>query len=95
MGLGGRVVHIAVESLQPGDRVLFHTDGVVESRSSDGSLFGTDRLADFLVRASLSGATVAETVRDLSARVSAHVGAGLTDDATLFLIEYARPATAS
>ena len=54
MGLGGRVVHIAVESLQPGDRVLFHTDGVVESRSSDGSLFGTDRLADFLVRASLS-----------------------------------------
>ncbi len=83
IGLGGTVAEIAVESLQPGDRVLFHTDGVVESRSSDGSLFTTDRLADFLVRSSLGGATAAETVRDLSARVMAHVGTGLKDDATL------------
>ena len=88
MGLGGRAVQVAVEPLQTGDRVLFHTDGVVESRSSDGSLFSTDRLADFLVRATLGGATVTETIRTLSASVIGHVGAGLRDDATLFLVEY-------
>ena len=40
IGLGGPVVEIAVEQLQNGDRVLFHTDGVIESRSPDGTLFG-------------------------------------------------------
>lgn len=88
MGLGGRVVQVAVDSLQSGDRVLFHTDGVIESRSRDGAAFTTERLADFLVRATMDGATVAETVRRLSASVIAHVGAGLRDDATLFLVEY-------
>jgi len=88
MGLGGPVVQIAVEPLQSGDRVLFHTDGVSESRSSDGTLFGTDRLADFLVRATMDGVSVSETIRRLSANVVAHVGAGLKDDATMFLVEY-------
>ena len=88
IGLGGPVVEIAVEQLQNGDRVLFHTDGVIESRSPDGTLFGLDRLADFLVRATLDRVSVAETVRRLSASVVAHVGTGLRDDATLFLVEY-------
>ena len=88
IGLGGPVVEIAVEQLQPGDRVLFHTDGVIESRSPDGTLFGVDRLADYLVRATLDRVSVAETVRRLSASVVNHVGAGLRDDATLLLVEY-------
>jgi len=88
MGLGGNVVQIAVEPLQAGDRVLFHTDGVTESRTSDGTLFGTDRLADFLVRATMDGVSVAETIRRLSANVVTHAGAGLKDDATMFLVEY-------
>jgi hypothetical protein len=88
IGLGGPIVEIAVEQLQTGDRVLFHTDGVTESRSPDGTCFGADRLADFLVRATLDRVSVAETVRRLSASVVAHVGAGLNDDATLFLVEY-------
>jgi serine phosphatase RsbU (regulator of sigma subunit) len=88
IGLGGPVVEIAVEQLQNGDRVLFHTDGVIESLSPDGTGFGTDRLADFLVRATLDQVSVAETVRRLSANIVAHVGAGLRDDATMFLVEY-------
>lgn len=88
IGLGGHVTEIATEQLQAGDRVLFHTDGVVESLSPDGTLFGTDRLADFLVRATLDRVSIAETLRRLSASVVAHVGAGLRDDATMFLVEY-------
>jgi Stage II sporulation protein E (SpoIIE) len=88
MGLGGTVVQVAEEALQGGDRVLFYTDGITESRSLEGESFGTERLADYLVRATLDRVPAAETVRRLSANVLAFVGVGLRDDATLFLVEY-------
>ena len=88
LGLGGPVVEIATASLQPGDRVLFYTDGITESRSPAGAFFGQERLADFLVRATLDHVPVAETARRLSASVIDYVNAELTDDATLLLIEY-------
>jgi hypothetical protein len=88
LGLGGVVVEIATQTLQPGDRVLFYTDGITESRSPDGAFFGHERLADFLVRASLENLPVAETARRLSANVLEHVDSGLDDDASLLLIEY-------
>jgi serine phosphatase RsbU (regulator of sigma subunit) len=74
--------------LQRGDRVLFYTDGITESRSTDGTFFGIERLADFLVRATLENVPVAETARRLSTNVVDYVGSGLNDDATLLLIEY-------
>jgi serine phosphatase RsbU (regulator of sigma subunit) len=88
LGLGGPVVEVATQPLQRGDRVLFYTDGITESRSPDGAFFGRDRLADFLVRAALEGVPVAETARRLSAGVIDYTNAGLRDDATLLLIEY-------
>jgi Stage II sporulation protein E (SpoIIE) len=88
MGLGGTVRQVAEEPLQGGDRVLFYTDGITESRSTDGEIFGTDRLADYLVRATLDRVPAAETVRRLSANVLSFVGTGLRDDATMFLVEY-------
>jgi len=88
MGLGGTVVQIAEEPLQTGDRVLFYTDGITESRSLDDEVFGVERLADYLVRATNDRVPAAETVRRLSANLLAFVGSGLRDDATLFLIEY-------
>ncbi|HQZ36496.1 MAG TPA: PP2C family protein-serine/threonine phosphatase, partial [Ilumatobacteraceae bacterium] len=90
MGLGGPVVEIAHETLQRGDRVLFYTDGISESLSPAGGRFGQERLADYLVRATLDGLPGAETVRRLSAAVGDHVGAGLNDDATMLLVEYRR-----
>ena len=36
MGLGGDVREVATEHLQPGDRVLFYTDGVTDTRSASG-----------------------------------------------------------
>ena len=88
MGLGGAVREIATEHLQPGDQVLFYTDGVVETRSPTGELFGLARLADLLVRASLEQVPPGETVRRLSASILAYNGAGLSDDATLLLLNY-------
>lgn len=91
VGLGGPVVEIATEPLQRGDRVLFYTDGITESRSPDGAFFGRERLSDFLVRATLDHVPVAETARRLSANVIDHVESGLNDDATLLLLEYHGP----
>jgi serine phosphatase RsbU (regulator of sigma subunit) len=88
MGVGGSVAEIATTRLQRGDRVLLFTDGVVETRSPAGEAFGVPRLADFLVRASLDGLSPAETARRLSASILAYNGSGLSDDATLVLIEY-------
>jgi serine phosphatase RsbU (regulator of sigma subunit) len=88
MGLGGSVREIATVKLQPGDRVLFFTDGVVETRSPEGEEFGVPRLADFLVRAALDRVTPAETVRRLSASILAYNSTALNDDATLLLIDY-------
>ena len=88
LGLGGPLVEVATQQLQRGDRVLFYTDGITESRSPDRAFFGRERLADFLVRAALDGVPVAETARRLSASVIDYVNDGLNDDATLLLIEY-------
>lgn len=89
MGLGGEVREVATVHLHPGDRLLFYTDGVAESRSADGSAFGVDRLADFLVRATIDSVPAAETVRRLTTKVVDHVGGRLRDDATVFLVDYA------
>lgn len=88
MGLGGSVTEVAVAHLQPGDRVLFHTDGIIESRSPDGDVFGMERLADLLVRAAADGTPPAETVRRLAASVLDFNGRTLRDDATLLMLEY-------
>ena len=88
IGLGGSVVEVATQKLQTGDRVLFYTDGITESRSADASRFGTEHLADLLARSTHDDVPVAETVRRLSASVVAHFDNALNDDATLLLIEY-------
>jgi serine phosphatase RsbU (regulator of sigma subunit) len=88
MGLGGKVREVATEDLQRGDRVLFYTDGVTETRSDAGESFGLPRLADYLVRATLEHVHPTETVRRLSASIVRYNGVGLSDDATLLLLEY-------
>lgn len=91
MGLAGTVTEIAVARLQPGDRVLFHTDGVTESTSPDGETFGLDRLVDLLVRGVADRTSPAESVRRLLRTVVEYNGHSLRDDATLFMIEYHGP----
>ena len=88
MGLGGTVAEVALHQLQPGDSVLFFTDGAVESRSAAGEPFGLSRLIDHLAVAVQEGLGPAETVRRLSTSIVRHNDTGLSDDATLLMLEY-------
>jgi hypothetical protein len=88
MGLRGTVAEVAVEDLQPGDTVLFYTDGAVESRPPSGEPFGLARLIDHLAVAAQEGVAPAETVRRLSTSIVAYNDDELSDDATLLLLEY-------
>ncbi len=76
------------ESLQPGDRLLVYTDGVVEARAADGEFFGLERLADLVARESTAELPVPETMRRLMHAILAHQHGELQDDATTMLVEW-------
>ncbi|MFJ3583593.1 PP2C family protein-serine/threonine phosphatase [Streptomyces sp. NPDC090127] len=74
--------------LQPGDRVLFYTDGITEPRDADGLEFGVDRFTDFIIRHQSAGLPVPETLRRLVHAVLDHHQGALADDATVLLCEW-------
>lgn len=91
---GGTIVGLGVGTtfdegsvvLEPGDRLALCTDGVLETASPAGVLFGGERLDDVLVKGAglaLSG------LRDLIGREVSVYGAGLPakDDVSLLLVE--------
>jgi serine phosphatase RsbU (regulator of sigma subunit) len=86
-GLGG-VRDSRQERLEPGDRTLTFTDGVVEARSADGELFGVERLADLVGREEAAGVPAPETMRKLMHAVLAYQLDELRDDATAVLVEW-------
>lgn len=73
-------------TLQPGDAVLWFTDGVIEARSPRGEYFEEPRLADLFTRALGSGTTVPEVMRRLNQAVLEHQGSALHDDATMLCL---------
>ena len=87
VGVGGDQPEINREQLEPGDRVLLFTDGVVEQEAADGDQLGFDRLADHVERQCSVGTDAAETVRRLAAELI-KPDQGLRDDATLLLVEW-------
>ena len=82
------VVAVGEESLEPGDRILLYTDGVVEARNAAGDFFGLDRLGDFVVREGSSGLPAPELLRRLSRAIMDHQQSDLQDDATTLLVEW-------
>ncbi|WP_435889187.1 SpoIIE family protein phosphatase [Streptosporangium canum] len=40
----------SVRQLEPGDRVLFYSDGIIEARNVQGQEFGLTRFVDFIIR---------------------------------------------
>ncbi len=74
------------EQLEPGDRVLLYTDGVVEGRSPQQEAFGAERLGDLVTRHLAGGLPAAETMRRTVRAVTEHQQGTLADDATLLLL---------
>jgi sigma-B regulation protein RsbU (phosphoserine phosphatase) len=70
--------------LEPGDRVLFYTDGITEARDAAGEEYGEEKLA----AAALACRTdSAEAMKDaLLADVNAFSGGHFEDDATLIVV---------
>lgn len=86
VGLGLHPPKILEAWLEPGDRVLFLSDGAIEARSPDGELFGRERLGSLLERAVASGLPSPEVMRRLMHALLDHQQGHLQDDATLVLL---------
>lgn len=92
LGLGLRIEEVGDEQLEPGDRLVFYSDGVVEARTEVGEYFGEDRLQglvdDWMRGPELPGVVVRRIVDE----VMAHQHGDLRDDATMMVLEWKRPA---
>ncbi|MEU6985887.1 PP2C family protein-serine/threonine phosphatase [Streptomyces sp. NPDC046324] len=76
------------QRLQPGDRILLYSDGVTEARSREGDLYGEERLADTVIRATAAGDPAPEALRRLIQGLRQHQDHKLRDDATILLTEW-------
>jgi len=72
--------------LEPGDRLLLVSDGVIEAAAPDGAEFGNERLAD-LIAATGAQAPV-EVVRQITRAVLDHRQVPLRDDATVVCLDW-------
>ncbi|WP_395576444.1 PP2C family protein-serine/threonine phosphatase [Streptomyces sp. BK79] len=96
MGVPGRLSpeprHTHEIRLEPGDRVLVYTDGVTEARTHEEKLFGLERFADYVIRATAGGELAPETLRRLIHSLLDSQTGRLRDDATLLMFEWRPPA---
>jgi len=71
--------------IEPGDRIILFTDGIVEMRNADGELFGYDRLIDVICRNSQGSAQdlVDAIIRELEMFCAEHP---YKDDVTLLVL---------
>jgi len=87
-GLGISITEVGHCRLQPGDRVLFYSDGAIEARPNAGEQFGIERLITEVEQYIGAGVLASETLRRLAARLRQHRGGELEDDATLVFLEW-------
>lgn len=88
LGLLGGDLPLGQERLQPGDRLVLYTDGVVEARDAAGDFFGVHRLVELVTRQAASGRPVAESLRRLNHAILSHQVGTLQDDATTVIVEW-------
>ncbi|MCQ4045389.1 PP2C family protein-serine/threonine phosphatase [Streptantibioticus rubrisoli] len=88
VGFGGEEPRVSEQMLQPGDRVLCFTDGLIEEHEVGGEQFGLEQLVDVVMRVGRAETGVRAMVRTLSHMLKQERGGITSDDATVFLIEW-------
>jgi serine phosphatase RsbU (regulator of sigma subunit) len=88
---GGTVYHVQQLTLEPGDRLVLLSDGVLEAAPEGGPAFGTARL-EGLLRSSRELAPY-EVARRLVRQVIAHRAGALADDVTVVCLDWRGPAS--
>lgn len=89
--LAGTTRQVHDVSLEPGDRILLYSDGVVESRNEEGEEFGLERFTDYIIRSTAAGQNAPEVLRLLIHSVLEHQHNELSDDATILMFEWQPP----
>lgn len=87
VGLGGDAPEVITADLEPGDRLLAYTDGVVEARHSQQA-YGEARLVTDIEHVLNDELPVPEVVRRLNQRLNDWRGGAPDDDATVVLAEW-------
>jgi serine phosphatase RsbU (regulator of sigma subunit) len=87
-GLEGSAEKAIEVGLQPGDIVLFYSDGVIEARPNGGSEFGMDRFLDLAGRHGDAEVALLVLVRLILDAVVEHAAGVLRDDATLVAVRW-------
>ncbi|MFI1996203.1 PP2C family protein-serine/threonine phosphatase [Actinoplanes sp. NPDC020271] len=93
LGLGhmlSRLPRVVEAQLEPGDTLVFYTDGITEARDASGVLFGVERLGEFLLDGLRSGAPAPELMRRLIQAIVSYEEGELRDDATAALLQWRR-----
>jgi len=86
-----RSTTVATEPLEPGDSVLFYTDGVVEAHVPGHDQFGVDRLVDLVGQHASDQLEPEAVISRLVRAVLEHQDDQLADDATLVLFQWNGP----
>ncbi|MBA3267167.1 MAG: serine/threonine-protein phosphatase [Acidimicrobiia bacterium] len=87
-GLGIDITEVGECHLQPGDQLLFYSDGVTEAHARGGAQFGVDNLRNAVEQYIGAGLLAPELLRRLARDLRSHRGSELADDATLVFLQW-------
>lgn len=90
-GLEGSPDKAVEVHLQPGDIVLFYSDGVIEARPNGGLEYSLERFLDLAGRHGDPDAALLLLVRQILDSVLEHAEGALRDDATLVALRWSGP----
>ncbi|MFF1343620.1 PP2C family protein-serine/threonine phosphatase [Streptomyces sp. NPDC058290] len=88
VGFGGAQPQVSAVALEPGDRVLCFTDGLIEEHESGQEQFGEEQLIAWVDQLEQADQGIRTVARDLSHTLMRARGETTSDDATLVLIEW-------
>jgi serine phosphatase RsbU (regulator of sigma subunit) len=83
----GLTAAVCRAQLEPGDRVVLYTDGIIEARDPEGREFGLGGFLDFIVRQHADDLPVSETLRRLIHTLLRR-NERFLDDATVLFVEW-------